>query len=307
MTNSMGNKNEEFYKGIIDNLYDGVYFVDRDRTITYWNNGAERITGYKAGQVMGLSCRDNLLNHVTGEGQALCQNGCPLSACMTDGVPREADVFLHHADGHRVPVLVRAAPMYDDDNKIIGAVETFSTDMGASSMRHELQELRQSMEMDKLTNIANRQFIDTRLHGMVAEQALRKNPSAGILFLDIDNFKNVNDTYGHDVGDKVLRMVAQTLNKNLRRSDVIGRWGGEEFLAILYDVNSDIAIRNVAEKLRMLVEFSRLDITEISLSVTISIGATMLSDSDTIESVVNRADQLMYTSKKAGRNQVTVG
>ena len=67
----------DFYKGVIDNLYDGVYFVDRDRAITYWNNGAERITGYKGGQVVGSSCRNNILNHVTADGIELCTSRVP--------------------------------------------------------------------------------------------------------------------------------------------------------------------------------------------------------------------------------------
>ena len=296
-----------FYKEIIDNLYDGVYFVDRDRNITYWNKGAERITGYKADEVMGLSCRDNLLNHVTEDGLPLCHNGCPLSACMQDGVPREADVFLHHSDGHRIPVLVRAAPMYDNDGKIIGAVESFSADTGVSTVRRELNELRQSSQTDKLTGIANRQSLDARLHGMIAEQHEQDESGFAIMFIDIDDFKKVNDSFGHDTGDKVLQMVAQTIQKNLRRSDIVGRWGGEEFLVILYQVNSEKAVKNIAEKIRMLIEYSRLDLEKTRISVTVSIGATLLTKEDTIKSVVDRADQLMYNSKTAGKNQVSIG
>ena len=73
-------EDQNFYKNIIDNLYDGVYFVDPDRKITYWNRGAERITGFKAGEVLGRSCRDNILNHVTGNGIHLCLTNCPLAA-----------------------------------------------------------------------------------------------------------------------------------------------------------------------------------------------------------------------------------
>src|SRR5512146_1588532 len=100
---------KDFYKDIIDNLYDGIYFVDRDRVITYWNKGAERITGYSSTQTIGRSCRDNLLNHVTASGIQLCQNHCPLAAVMEDGKEREVEVFLHHANGHRLPVAIRAA------------------------------------------------------------------------------------------------------------------------------------------------------------------------------------------------------
>src|SRR5512141_2290713 len=94
---------KDFYKDIIDNLYDGVYFVDRDRNITFWNKGAERITGYKSAAVVGRPCSDNVLNHVDAQGLELCREHCPMAACILDGKVREADVFLHHADGHRLP------------------------------------------------------------------------------------------------------------------------------------------------------------------------------------------------------------
>ena len=101
--------NEAFYEKLIDGLHDGVYYVDTNRTIIYWNKSCERITGYSRAEVVGRSCKDNLLNHCTESGGELCLQGCPLTATIGDGAPREADVFLHHADGHRVPVRVRHA------------------------------------------------------------------------------------------------------------------------------------------------------------------------------------------------------
>lgn len=296
-----------FYKDIIDNLNDGVYFVDRERVITYWNKGAERITGYTSQQAVGRSCRDNLLNHVTADGDLLCLSQCPLAACMEDGTAREAYVFLHHADGHRIPVWVRAAPLRDAQGNIIGSVEIFTANTEMMTLRYKVGELRRALNTDKLTGIGNRQFIEGRLHALIAEKALRTDTVAGLLFIDIDHFKQINDTYGHDFGDKVLVMVAQTVQHNLRKSDVLGRWGGEEFIAILYDVETFQQLKSIADKLRVLVEFSRLDLPGASLSVTISIGATFLLPIDTPESIVSRADELMYQSKRNGRNQVSLG
>ena len=113
--------NPDFYKDLIDNLYDGVYFVDRDRRITYWNKGAERITGFNAERMLGHFCHDNLLNHVTENGVQLCFNGCPLHATMADGRSRQAEIYLHHSDGQRIPVLVRTVPIRDENGEITGA------------------------------------------------------------------------------------------------------------------------------------------------------------------------------------------
>lgn len=297
---------KDFYKDIIDNLYDGVYFVDRDRTITYWNKGAERITGYPATQTVGRACRDNLLNHVTANGIELCKNNCPLAAVMEDGNPREAEVYVHHKDGHRVPIIVRATALRDEEGNIIGAIESFSNNKPVIDTRRKLQEMRHIVHTDRLTSIGNRQLVEGRLRAVIAECAHTKG-SAGLLFMDIDNFKKVNDTYGHLAGDQVLRMVSATFNHSLRATDTIGRWGGEEFIAILKDIDEDEALHMIAEKVRTLIEFSRLDLDDQNLTVTISIGATRLRPDDTPESIVNRADGLMYQSKKAGRNTVTVG
>ncbi len=296
----------DFYKDLIDNLFDGIYFVDRQRVITYWNKGAERITGYEAGQVIGRSCRDNLLNHVTADGVKLCLDHCPLAACMKDGSLRQAEVFLHHADGYRVPVTVRCSPIRDTSGAIVGAVETFNSAAEALALRQTVGELRRATHTDALTGIGNRPFLEGRLRAVVAEFEGRK-PTAGLLFLDVDRFKQVNDAYGHEVGDKVLRMVASTLSNGLRKSDVVGRWGGEEFIAILYETTSDEFLYSVSEKIRSLIEASRLDLENISLSVTVSIGVTMMRSNDTPETFIRRADELMYRSKQSGRNRISVG
>ncbi len=166
--------------------------------------------------------------------------------------------------------------------------------------------MRHIVHTDRLTGIGNRQLVEGRLRAMIAECAHTQG-SAGLLFMDIDNFKQFNDIYGHMVGDKVLSMVTATFHHSLRATDTIGRWGGEEFIAILKDIENDDALRHIAEKVRTLVELSHLDVNGQNLTVTISIGATRLRPDDTPESIVDRADKLMYQSKKAGRNLVTIG
>jgi len=297
---------KDFYKEIIDNLYDGVYFVDRDRVITYWNKGAERITGYTAKQAVGRACRDNMLNHVTANGVQLCLDRCPLAAVMEDGREREAEVFVHHANGHRVPIVVRASAIRDADGNIVGAVESFSNNSDMLDTRMKLRELRQAADTDPLTGIGNRKHLDGRLSAVIAEY--KNNASkAGILFIDVDNFKTVNDTHGHSIGDSVIRMVASTIRYAIRSTDTVGRWGGEEFVAILYHIRSKNALRTAAEKLRMLVEHSRLDIDGRGINVTVSIGGTLLTSRDTAETIIQRADGFLYQSKDAGRNCVTIG
>jgi len=299
----MSEKEEEQFKTILDNLYDGVYFVDRERRINYWNKGAERITGFKPGAVVGRFCMDNILNHVTENGTQLCLNGCPLLATMEDGSPREAEVFLHHADGHRLPILVRTSPIRGANGEIVGAVETFSDNSTLLRTRRKVSRLERTVLRDPLTDIGNRRFLETRLQSALYEFQQHRVPF-GALFIDIDHFKQINDRFGHETGDRVLHMIAETIHSNIRADDTVGRWGGEEFVALLGSVDRQTALE-VAEKLRILVDASHLTVDGQQVHVTVSAGVTLARFEDDQESLVDRADRLMYQSKLAGRNRVT--
>ncbi len=115
----------ELRDALLENLSDGIYFVDRERRIMYWNRGAERITGFSAEELLGRRCEDMILNHCDGSGTILCGEKCPLLATIRDGQQREAHLYLHHKDGHRKPVRVCAATIHGAEGEVIGAVETF--------------------------------------------------------------------------------------------------------------------------------------------------------------------------------------
>ena len=297
---------DHFYKEILNSLQDGVYFLNPDRIITYWNRGAEQISGYTAQQVLGKSCRDNILNHVDEQGNVLCNEHCPMAATMQDGNSREAYVFLKHAEGHRVPVRVRATAIHDGNGKIIGAVETFNKGVSPEHTERRIRKLQQTTLLDPLTTIGNRRHLESRLKASMAEYLENHRPY-GLLFCDIDHFKELNNTYGHNLGDRVLRMISQTLRANIRDSDTMGRWGGEEFLVILRDVDAHF-LYVIGEKLRNLVRNSHIILPdERIVSATISIGGTLAREGDSIASWIDRADRLMYKSKTAGRNRLTIG
>ncbi len=292
------------YKQILDNIADGVYFVDRDRRITYWNKGAERISGFSAEQVTGHFCHDNILNHVTDNGVQLCLNGCPLHATIQDGNPRRAEVYLHHADGHRVPILVRVMPMHNEQGEIIGAVETFSSNFTNIIARRHIRRLEDKIYLDQLTNITNRHYAEIKIKSALDELRQYRLPF-GIACIDIDRFKNINDNYGHEAGDKALIIVAKTLADNIRLEDIVARWGGDEFLVLFYNVNEK-GLRAVAEKLRLLVEQSHPRLEGKEAVLTITVGATLAREEDDLASLIKRADRLMYQSKETGRNRLAL-
>jgi diguanylate cyclase (GGDEF)-like protein/PAS domain S-box-containing protein len=285
---------------LMENLNDGIYFVDPSRVITYWNKSAEKISGFLSGEVVGKHCSDNILIHVDDSGKSLCNGKCPLHSSLEKGSIHHMDIYLKHKDGYRIPISVTSIPLADTLGDIIGAVEVFSEKTNSSDI---LTELKKMAFFDTLTEVGNRRHADAALKSCFAELDRYDTPF-GLLFIDIDNFKHVNDTFGHETGDKILRMVAKTISKNIRGFDTVSRWGGEEFIAVLNKIKPE-ELRSIAEKIHMLIDRSMLLVDNRPLSVTVSIGATMAKKTDNPGFLITRADKLMYQSKLSGRDKVT--
>jgi diguanylate cyclase (GGDEF)-like protein/PAS domain S-box-containing protein len=290
---------------ILTHLYEGVYIVDQNRKIIFWNSGSEKITGYTSEEVVNKHCFANILRHVTTEGKELCYGGCPLHDTLKTGKVNEAEVYLHHKEGHRIPVSVKSIPIYDQEGKISAAVEVFTDLRYQETTYQENRKLKEMLSNDQLTGIPNRRYLEFQLTNLFNEKQ-EFDTKFGLLFFDIDHFKNVNDTYGHNVGDEILKLVSNTLKSNVRGKDFIGRWGGEEFIAII-NIDSTRKLEIIAEKLRILVAKSSFRLSdEVEINVTVSIGGSIVTNSDTIESLVERSDRLMYESKQTGRNRSTI-
>ncbi|MBU0960370.1 MAG: diguanylate cyclase [Proteobacteria bacterium] len=296
---------EASYARIIENLHDGLYIVDTDRIVRYWNKAAEQISGFPASEVIGKSCSDNILTHVDGEGNSLCTGICPLAATMSDGRSREAEVYMHHKDGHRIPVSVRVSTLTDENEKVIGGIELFMDISSQAANELRVKELEKLALLDNLTQLANRNYIDREIQ-IKFEERRRFNMPFGVLFMDIDHFKKFNDNYGHDLGDDVLRFVASTFVANARPFDLYGRWGGEEFIGIIPNITEG-DLDNLGNRMRNLIKDSYIIHNNEKLQVTVSVGATIAGENDTLESLIKRADKLLYQSKAAGRNCLTLG
>ncbi len=294
-----------FHERLLDSLYDGVYFVDNNRVIQYWNKGAEMLTGYLASEMVGRNCAENILAHVNEAGCALCLNGCPLSVTIADGVRRESEIYLRHRLGHRIPVSVRVAPIANEAGEVIGAVEVFSDLTAKKNVERRIGELESIAFLDSLTGLPNRRYVEMKVQQAIQE-VNEFDRKVGLLMIDIDDFKTVNDHHGHDVGDAAIRAVCQTLTHNLRSGDTLGRWGGDELLVVVTDVD-EAALKGFAERCRVLVAGSSLPGLNKRIKVTISLGGAPLRKGETPESAIKRADEAMYKSKVNGRNRVTLG
>lgn len=175
----------------------------------------------------------------------------------------------------------------------------------ADRLRENLQASIEMAVVDTLTGLNNRRFFDSNLSALV-EQAARKGRALSLMILDIDHFKRVNDTYGHDAGDQILRSFAARIRSIVRASDIVCRLGGEEFAIVMPDTSLDVAAR-VAERVRRVVEGQRFVYApeHAPIVVTSSIGIAERGSGMNAESLVRRADHALYRSKDAGRNRVT--
>ncbi len=290
---------------LLESVGDGIYFVDRDRKISYWNSGAESLAGFSAGEAVGKHCYDNFLDHVDEQGNSLCNGRCPLSKAMADGEPRQSEIYLRHKRGHRVPISVRVLPVRNNGGAIVGAVEVFGSSTSKRLSERRVAELENLAFRDCLTNLANRRYLELKINQALQEHR-QFNRRYGLLFLDLDKFKQINDAYGHDTGDSLLKTIGETLVESLRSIDVVGRWGGEEFLVLMPDVTA-VDLSDLAERCRTQAARTSICHGASRVSVTASIGVTLLNHADCAQTAVRRADHLMYESKRAGGDRATAG
>jgi len=286
-------------------IFDGLLQIDLNGHIVLWNKGAERITGYAADSITNQDFKTVFAGSSQDSTAKSFDNISMISKTLTDGVEREGLIAFKHKEGYFLKLLVRIIVIRNEKGKITGAFEIMNDNKVLISIHQQNKKTDQTILLDSGTGIGNRAHIELKIRNALEESQLSGIPM-GILFIDIDKFKDFNDTYGHLTGDKVLRFVANTLRQNLRTSDSCGRWGGEEFIVLVLDSNLD-GLMKIAEKLRRLVESGGINDGEKELRTTISIGATVATGADTLNSLLERADKLMYQSKEAGRNRVTVG
>jgi diguanylate cyclase (GGDEF)-like protein/PAS domain S-box-containing protein len=286
-------------EGMLDALPDGVYFVDRDRTVTYWNAAASSISGFPANEMLGHWCGDGLLSHVDENGRGLCGERCPLLATIGDGEVRSTQVMLHHRDGHMVPVEIRAAPMRDAQGNIVGAIEMFRDDTARFAEPTRVREIDVAGGMDPVTGLGNRRSLEAHLVERLAALARRDVP-LGVLVCRVDDFRALDEAHGHEVADRVLQVVADTLVHCLPGRGRLFRSAGDQFVGLV--AHDDLAV--FGTRLCAYVEDSRIGLEDDVLKASISIGATMAGRGEDYSDVLRRAERLLAAATTAGGNCV---
>ena len=278
----------------------GMFVTDANRAILRVNQTFTMITGYTPEEVVGRN--PSMLSSGLHDAAFYAE--------MWESINRtgrwEGEIRNQRKDGEIYPELLTISVVKDKNGTITNYVATF-TDITVSSEAAE--KIRNLAFYDSLTGLPNRRLLLDRLHQAFASSA-RSGRQGAVLFIDLDNFKTINDTLGHDIGDLLLQQAAQRLESCLREVDTVSRLGGDEFVVMLEDLSEQpleaaTQTRIVGEKiLARLKQTYQLDIHEYHSSS--SIGATLFSDHDQSgEELLKRADIAMYQAKKAGRNTLS--
>lgn len=288
---------EDMARVTLDAISDAVLVVNPKGKVTYLNKLAETLTGWSSEEALGRSGEEVffIVDSLTRR-----RSPSPAQRAMREGRPAELAMgqVLICSDGARIAIEQSATPIFNRLGKIVGAVIVFhdarKSEVVTQKMSHQAQH-------DFLTGLPNRMLLMERLVHAVGD-ASRQRKKAALLFLDLDRFKEVNDSFGHGVGDQLLRVVAADILGCIRVTDTVSRHSGDEFVILLTEIEARQDAALIAEKLLSKFAATRL-VDGQELDVTLSIGISVYPEHGRdAETLMRNADAAMYTTKKCGRN-----
>lgn len=284
------------FRSVVNAAYDAIITIDQLHNITLFNRAAEDLFGYDASEVIGKPLLD-LLPETYRPHHDQHINQFARSPVNSRQMDERNRIYGRHRDGSLLPVEIAISKINVD-----GLLEFTAVIRDISDRVRLMDLLQKEAGTDELTGLPNRrEFLD------VVENILRTDDALSVLMIDIDYFKKVNDTYGHDAGDEVLRALAKVGTAASRSMDIFARWGGEEFVVAMPATDLEHA-RARAEMLRSTIEAQDFVYnwrTSKPIPFTLSIGvATRAPGEHDVQAILKRADQALYRAKEAGRNRV---
>jgi diguanylate cyclase (GGDEF)-like protein/PAS domain S-box-containing protein len=289
-------KSSEEIEDLYNNAPCGYHSMDETGLVLRMNNTELEWLGYSREEVVGKMHYADLL---TPEGLAVFNDHFP--RFLETGYVHDLEFEVRRKDGSQLPILLSGTAVRDASGRF---VMSRSTLFDLTERKKMEQELQRQARIDMLTGLNNRRHFFELAEQQLA-RARRFGEPLSLLMLDLDNFKGVNDTYGHQAGDAALQKLAEVSVKTLREIDILGRIGGEEFAALLTETGGAEALE-VAERLRVAVLNSVVALDQgPSFGFTISVGVAAIEPTDTkIDAMLKRADSALYKAKESGRNRV---
>jgi diguanylate cyclase (GGDEF)-like protein/PAS domain S-box-containing protein len=294
-----GKKDEQlrFQARLLDAVGQSVIATDLEGKVLYWNRGAEELYGWSPGEALGRNLRDLTVP------EELLDQAEEIRSELQAGRTSSAEMLLRRKDGSHVPILGTATPIFDDRGNLAGMIGV-STDI---SERKALEaELERRASHDPLTALPNRRVFVDRLGQALLRTRRKKSNKVGVLFMDLDGFKTVNDSLGHEAGDKLLVTVAERLKRRMRPEDVLARFGGDEFAVLLESVENPSEALQVAQRIAETIrEPFTVDDHQVSVSTSVGIALGTAHTNDP-EGMLRGADAAMYRAKEQGPGRYAV-
>jgi diguanylate cyclase (GGDEF)-like protein/PAS domain S-box-containing protein len=282
-------------------IADGVITTDNDGWVEYLNPVAEDLTGWTAGSARGLPLQA-IFRMIDETTRSMAPNPVEMVLREERNVESAATMLLLRNDGSEIPIVQSAAPIRARSGKITGVVLVLHD---VSRERQYAAKLSYQASHDSLTGLINRTEFEHRL-ALALKSSAQIGRHHAVMYLDLDQFKVVNDTCGHAAGDQLMRQVSTVLQKRLREGDTLARLGGDEFGVLLENCSADNALR-IADELRQTVMDFHFAWESRSFSIGVSIGVVNVEDGlFTIADVLSAADAACYMAKEKGRNRVQV-
>jgi diguanylate cyclase (GGDEF)-like protein/PAS domain S-box-containing protein len=281
----------------LNSIGDAVLSTDTSGKVAYLNAVAEAMTGWTRAQAEGHALTE-VFQIIDGATRKPAPNPLELAIRENRAVKLTPNCVLVRRDGHEFAIEDSAAPIHDRDGQIRGAVIVFHDVSKARAMVLEISHLA---EHDALTDLPNRLLLNDRFTQAIA-MARRNHKRVAVLFLDLDEFKQINDSLGHTIGDKLLQSVAARLLTCVRKSDTVSRWGGDEYVILLSEVGQ--AADATVSAAKILAELKGVhNVGEHRLHITASIGiSTYPEGGEDAETLIKNADMAMYHAKENGRD-----
>jgi len=283
----------EICRSVLESLQVGLCVVDLQKKIIFWSDGAERITGFLRHEVVGRPCAGRTLVHCDRSVCDHCGLECPVGAALLNAHASEAEAYLHHKEGHQIPVHVWAVPVRDAHGSIIGVVQSFADQHQAEDGEHREDSLKNSGCVDEITGIANHVIMQSHLRETLGTFAELRVPF-GILCLRLEGLDVFRANFGAEAASCMLRMVAHTLELAVWRTDHVGRWTDDQFLVILNGCSGD-AVRSVGDRIGRMLANDGIEWWGEKRSLVVSIGNAVSEPNDTSESMLKRARPIVKT------------
>ena len=284
---------------LLDAVGQSVIATDLEGKVLYWNRAAEELYGWSSEEALGRRLRDLTLS------EELLDQAEGVASELRAGRAWSGETLLRRKDGSYVPVLGTATPLFDERGNLTGMIGV-STDI--SERKAMEAELERRASHDLLTDLPNHHAFVDRL-GMALRRTRRReeSPEVGVLFMDLDGFKTINDSLGHEAGDRLLVAVARRINDQLRSEDVLARFGGDEFAVLLENVEDPSEAIRVAQRIAEGLR-EPFTISDHRVSVSASVGITLGSAhaNDAPEGMLRGADDAMYRAKEQGSGRFAV-